>query len=160
VFHLAAWYQSVDPASAYVNLNAVADTQLSVGTSTIQVPTLNQIIALAGGAETTVAPRMRLSCPALRNKSLFQLSPLNNAAAGAVSPSDPHKVVDLRDTPLQMVTSEQLQMQLYSDPAAVQIQWALIWLADAPPTEIKGPAFTVRATGSTTLTPGAGPTSH
>lgn len=151
MFHLAAWYQSVDAAGVYVNLNVVPDTQITASGSQIQVPTPNQIVALAGGACNTTAPRMRLSAPSLRQKSLFQISPLNVAGAAPALPQTPHKIVDLRHNPLQMVVSEQMQAQLLADPAAAQVQWALAWLASGPIAPIEGPVFTVRATGTTTL---------
>jgi hypothetical protein len=155
MFHLAAWYESVDPAGAYDQLNAVPDQALTVSGVNVQVPALNKIVAMAGGAENTVAPRLRLAAPVLRTKSLFQIAPLSTASAGAVEPLSPHSIVDLRKTPLQMVTGEQLVMELLSNPAAAQIQWALAWLADGPIEQVTGDVFTVRATASATLTAGS-----
>lgn len=151
MFHLAAWYESVDAAGAYVNLAVVPDTQITASGSQIQVPTLNQIVALAGGACNTTAPRLRLSAPNLRLKSLFQIAPLNVAGAAPALPMSPHRLLDLRDNPLKMVTSEQMQAQLLANPAAAQVQWCLIWLADGPIAPVKGDVFTVRATGTATL---------
>jgi hypothetical protein len=154
MFHLAAWYESIDPAAAYNDLTAVADTQLTTGGDNIQIPTLDQIVALAGGAENAVAPRMRLVAPSLRQRSLYQIAPLNVATAGAVEPGSPPAVVDLRANPLKMEKSENVQCSLLSNPAAAQIQWGLMWLADGPVAPVQGNIFTARGTSATTLVAG------
>lgn len=46
-------------------------------------------------------------------------------------------------------------MELNSNPAAVQVQWGLAWLADKPVEVVKGQCFTVRATATTTLVAGS-----
>ncbi len=151
MFHVAAWSQSIDPGGVFTALNAVQDTQLTVVAKNIQVPSLSRIIALAAGIETTVAQQARLSAPSRRVKALQRIAPLQGNAAAASLPSDPHHVVDLRDTPLTMVAGEVMQLEINSDPAAVQIQWGLVWLADGPTAVVLGDEFTVRADGTTAL---------
>src|SRR5712691_7920082 len=151
MFHVAAWSQSIDPGGVFTALNAVQDTQLTVVAKNIQVPALARIIALAAGIETTVAQQARLSAPSRRVKALQRIAPLQGNAAAASLPSDPHKVVDLRDTPLTMVAGEVMQAEINSDPAAVQIQWLLAWLADGPTAPVLGDEFTIRADGTTAL---------
>lgn len=146
-----AWSQSVDPAGAFVQLNAVADQHVRVTGADIQCPALSQCVVLAGGAETTVAPIMRFSSPSQRRRTTTYLAPLNTGAAAAVEPASPAAVLDMRTTPIPLVIGEQLNAELNSNPAAAQIQWMVAWLADAPITPITGPMFTVRATGTTTL---------
>jgi len=151
MFHLAAWSQSIDPAGVFSALNAVADTQLTVAGKNIQVPVLARILALAAGVETTVAQQARLSAPSRRVKALQRVAPTQGNAAAASLPSDPHHVIDLRDTPLTMVAGEVMQFEINSDPAAVQIQWGLVWLADGPTAPVLGDEFTLRADGTTAL---------
>ncbi len=146
-----AWSQSVDPAGAFVQLNAVADQHVRVTGADIQCPALSQCVVLAGGAETAVAPIMRFSSPSQRRRTTTYLAPLNTGAAAAVEPASPAAVLDMRTTPIPLVIGEQLNAELNSNPAAAQIQWMVAWLADAPITPITGPMFTVRATGTTTL---------
>jgi len=155
MMHLAAYYQSVDPAAAYVDLATVADSQLTVNTPRIQVPTLNQVVLLAGGAENVVAPLMRLVAPSLTARWRHQVSPLNVATAAAVLPMSPARIVDLRDDPLVLVPSEQLTFQLNSNPAAAQIQWGLVWFADGKPAPVSGSISTARATVANALVAGA-----
>jgi hypothetical protein len=155
MFHTAAWWEDVDPAGLYNLLNAVPDTQITWALTNIQVPPLSHIVALAGGAENTAAPIMRLLAPSLRTRSLFQIAPLNAQAAAHVEPDTPPKVVDLRKTPLAMVVGENAQVELNSNPAAVQCQWCVAWFADGPINPIEGSIFTVRAVGATALVAGA-----
>lgn len=150
-----AWYQSVDPAGAVVQLNAVADQSVRVSGADIYCPPLTQCIALAGGAESTVAPYMRFASPSQRRRTTTYINPLNTAAAAAVKPVSPHAVADFRFNPIPLVSGEQLNMELSSNPAAAQIQWGVAWLADAPIKPVEGPIFTVRATGSATLVAGS-----
>ena len=54
MFHLAAFYQSVDPAGVFVSLAAPNDQAVTVETPNILVPTLNQLILAAAGVERSV----------------------------------------------------------------------------------------------------------
>src|SRR5713101_5710422 len=144
MFHVAAWSQSIDPAGVFTALNAVQDTQLTVVAKNIQVPSLSRIIALAAGIETTVAQQARLTAPSRRVKALQRIAPTQGNAAAASLPADPHRVIDLRDTPLKMVVGELMQAEIFSDPVAVQIQWLLAWLADGPIAPVLGDEFTLR----------------
>ena len=154
MFTTVAFYESVDQAAAYVALNAVADQHVRITGDDVQVPTFNRVIALAGGVETAAAHRARLVSPSLRERANFQITPLNGQAAAAVEPGSPQAVVDLRDSPLQLVTGEQLNFEAFANPAAAQVQWGIVWLADGPVEEFKGQVFTVRATSATALVAG------
>ncbi len=150
-FTLAAWSQSVDPAGAFVALTAVADQHLTVVAANIQVPTLNRVIAAAAGVETTAAQQARITAPSRRVLALQRIAPTQGNAAAASLPADPQHVMDLRASPLLMVTGEQANFEINSDPAVVQIQWGLVWFADGPIAPIAGPMFTIRATSATAL---------
>jgi hypothetical protein len=144
-FHIAAWQQAVDPAGAFVALNAVADPVLTVAGANIQVPSLNRIVALAAGVEQAVAQQARLSAPSRRVLALQRITPVQGNAAAASLPASPHRLIDLADTPLQMVTGEQASIEINSNPAAVQVQWGLAWFADDALKPTQGNYFTVRA---------------
>lgn len=149
-----AWYQSVDPAGATVQLNAVADQSVRVTGADIYCPPLSQCVALAGGADATVAPFMRFTSPSQRRRTSTYISPLNTGGAVAVEPGTPHALADFRFNPIPLVPGEQLNMELNSNPAAAQIQWGVAWLSEAPIEPIKGSSFTVRGTASATLVAG------
>lgn len=155
MFTTVAFYESIDPAAAWTQLAGVADPHVRVVGDDIQIPSLSQIVALAGGAENTVEPQMRLVTPSLREKSLYKLVPLNVAAAAGVEPTSHPRVIDLREIPLPLVPGEQLNAEVNSNPAAAQVQWMIAWLADGPIVPVKGSIFTVRCTGATTLVAGA-----
>lgn len=155
MFHLAAFYQSVDPAGVYVQLAAITDSQLTVNSPRIQVPVLNQVIVAAAGLENTVAPLARLVAPSLTAKWRNQLVPFNVGAGGAVIPNNPGRVVDMSDDPIQLVVSEQLTAEISSNPAAGQPQWVLVWFADGKPAPISGPISTAHATVANALVAGA-----
>ena len=150
-FHLAAFSQSVDPAGVFVTLNGVIDPVLTVVGANVQVPSLNKVIGLAAGLETTAAQQARLTAPSRRILALQRIAPTQGNAAAPSLPGDPHKFSDLLDSPLQMVTGEQANIEINSDPAAVQIQWGLVWFADDIVKPVTGNIFTIRATGATAL---------
>ena len=150
--HLAGWLEDIDPAGAFVNLAALVDQRLFTQGDDIRVPSLNMIILAAGGADAIVQPRLRLDSPTLDAIVRYEISPLNSQDAAAVEPDSPQKLDDLRMAPLLLGVDEILQVQLLSNPAAVQDQWALVWFADVAPQPVTGGRpFTVRMTGTTTL---------
>lgn len=153
-FHLAAWSQSVQQAGAFVAINAVTDAVLTIspasGTS-ILVPGLNKVIALAAGVETTAAQQARLTAPSRRILALQRIAPTQGNAAAASLPGNPHRLLWYGATPITMITGEAAQIELNATPAAPQIQWGLVWFTDGVVAPANGPAFTIRATGATAL---------
>ncbi len=151
-FTLAAWAQSVNPAGVFVSLNAVPDQILTItNVINVLVPPLNRVIAHAAGVETTAAQQARLTAPSRRVLVLQRVAPTQGNAAAASLPGDPHKVNDLRASPLPMVTGEATTFDVQSTPAAAQAQWGLVWFADGPIAPVAGNMFTARATGTTVL---------
>jgi len=151
MFTTIGFLESVDQAGAFNALTALADQHVRVSGDDIQVPTLNQVVAVSAGVENVAANRARLVSPSLRVRSNYLISPVNGATAGAVEPGSPHAVVDLRRSPLALAVGEQLNFETFANPAAAQIQWGLVWLADAPIAPVAGPMFSIRATSATAL---------
>jgi len=151
MYTTVGWLQSVDPAGVFVQLSALADQHVRVTGPDIQCPLLNQVLALSGGAESTVAPTMRFISPSQRRKTSTSLAPLNTASALAVEPASPVAMVDLRNNPIPLVVGEQLNAELLSNPAAAQVQWMFAFLGDVSPVAPAGQMFTVRATSATPL---------
>ncbi len=154
MFHTVAFYQSVDQAGVFTALNGVPDSQTRVSGSDIQVPTLNQVVAIAAMVETAAAHRARLVSPEIRKRGDFQISPLNGGAAGAVEPGSPQAIMDLRASPLILAGQEQLNAEVLADPVAAQIQSVVVWLADNPIALATGKIFTARATAVSALVAG------
>ena len=153
MFHTAGWAENIDSAGVFARLAALVDARLFTQGDDIRVPTrLPMIIIAAGGADGVVGPRMRLDSPTLDAQTRYEISPLNSQDAAGVEPDTPQKIDDLRRTPVQLGIDEILNVELNNNPGAVQDQWALVWFADAVPTPVTaGRQFTVRATGTTTI---------
>jgi len=151
-FHLGAFIGDIDSAGTFTALPAAADDRLFTQGNDLRVPPLNQVVALAGGADGVVAPRIRLTSPTLTGKTRYEIAPLNSQDAANVVADTPPKLVDLRQTPLVLGLDEILQADLNNNPAVIREQWALVWFADGPITPVSSQnMFTVRATGATTL---------
>ncbi len=146
MLHMAAFYESVDPAGAYNALTPVPDSRLQLSGDDLRVPTLSKVYVVAAGVETAAANRARLNAPSLRTRGLFQVQPLNGAAAGAVEPASPAAAIDLRARPLELMRGENCNFEVLSDPVAAQIQWGLVLFGDAIEPIPDGQIFTVRAT--------------
>lgn len=156
MFTTVAFYENIDPAGAFAPIAGVADQHVRVVGDDIQVPNqMNKIILAAGMIENTVAPRARLTAPSLRRLVLPMLAPLNVAGAGAVEPNSPQRIIDRRLSPLELESGEQLNAEIFSNPAAAQDQSVVAWLGDGVIQPVTGKIFTVRATGATTLVAGA-----
>lgn len=154
-FTTVAFFEASIPGATFAPIAAVADQHVRVVGDDIQVPTLNQIVAIAGGiSAATAIHQLRISAPSLRERGLYQVAPLNVAATD-VEPASPHAIIDLRDNPLVLVNGEQMNADAIGDPAAVQEQWCVVWLADGPIVPVKGNVFTIRVTGATALGIGA-----
>lgn len=151
MFTTAAFHENVDPGGVFNALTAVPDSHITTAGDDLRVPSLNQLIAVAAGIETTAESFARLTAPSLRIRGLLQIEPYNSGAAGAVEPGSPHRVYDLRRNPLVLVPGENLNAETDSNPAAAQDQWAVVWLADGPVEPVRGAIFTVRATSAQNL---------
>lgn len=154
--HLAGFSESLDPAAAFVRVAALADQRLFISGDDLRVPSLNRVIWLAGGAESTVAPRIRLTSPTLIARGRPEISPLNLGSAAAIEPGSPQAVMDIRENPFTLAVDEILNCDLSSNPAAAQIQWALMCFADSVPTPLAGAeVYSSRWTSGTTVTANA-----
>jgi hypothetical protein len=156
MIHLAGFLESLDPAAAFVNIAALQDDRLFTNGDNLRVPALNRVIMAAGGAENTVAPRIRLTSPTLDEFTRWEITPLNVASAAGVEPGSPQAIQKMIENPVGLGIDENLRAELLSNPGAAQIQWALLWFSDGPPTPVVNQRmFTVRGTGATTVAVGA-----
>lgn len=154
--HLAAYWQSVDPAGAFVDIPAIADQRLQTNVNNIRVPALNNIGFLAAGYEGVTAPRGRIYSPSIEQFARYEIAPGNTVNAAGVVPESPPKFVDLRRNPIPLDVDENLRFELLSNPAAVQAQWLLVWFCDGPIAPVEANAvYSVRFTSATALVAGA-----
>jgi hypothetical protein len=151
MFTIVAFAQSVDSAGVADPILAVLDQHIRVNGDDIFIPDLNQIVAAMAGVETTTESFARLVSPSLRGLGRLQIEPYNTAGAAAVEPASPPLVYDIAENPLALTPQEALNFEINSNPAAAQIQWCVVWLADGPIVPVTGKIFSVIATGATAL---------
>ena len=151
-FHLGGFLEDQDPAGAFVGMAALADDRLFTQGDNLRVPSLNQVIMAAAGADTATASRVRLDSPTLDQLTRVEIAPLNGAA-GDVEPGTPPAIMKMLNNPLMLGVDELLTCDILSNPAAAASMWALLWFADGSPSPVTGQRiFTVRGTGATTVT--------
>lgn len=152
-FHLGGFLEDQDPAGAFVGMAALADDRLFTQGDNLRVPSLNQIIMAAGGAENVTVPRIRLDSPTLDQLTRWEIAPLNVVTAADVEPGSPFAIQKMLQNPVVLGVDELLTCDILSNPAAATSQWALLWFSDGPPQPVTGQRiFTVRALGTTTVT--------
>ncbi len=151
VFHLGGFEEDLDSAGVFANVAALADDRLFTQGDDLRVPELNRVIFMAAGAESTVAPRVRLTSPTLDAGVRPEIVPLNIGTAD-IEPASPHAIMDMRENPLSLGVDEILQAEINNNPGTIIRQWVLLAFADGPVQPISGQEIlTVRAVGATTL---------
>lgn len=157
-FHLAAFWENIDPAGALANVAAALGEQvLFINGDDIRVPDdLTQVIAAAACVGQTTTVGARVSSPSLRRFVNFDISPINGGGDGDVEPSSPHAIMDLRANPIQLDPGESLNAEIDSNQTDADDQSVLVWLADGPIQPVAGsPVHTVRCTAAITAVAGA-----
>ena len=150
--HLGGFLEDQDPAGAFVNIAALQDDLLFTEGDNLRVPSLNRVLAVAGGADNAATARIRLSSPTLDAETRPEITPLNQAT-GDVEPGSPQAVMSFMDNPLTLGVDEQLKANILSNPSAAASQWALLWFSDGAVQPVTAQNMqTVRGTGSTTVT--------
>lgn len=135
--HLAGYLASIDSAGVFAAVTPLADPMLFINGNNIRVPAdVSRIIMAAGGADGVVIPRWRLTSPTLIARGRPEVKPLNVQNAAAVVPGSPVSLQDMRSNPLSLAPDELLFAELNNNPAAAQVQWLLIWLADEVPAPV------------------------
>jgi hypothetical protein len=142
--HLQAFYESVDQALNNITPLLTTDGERLLRTAgdntQVDARIPNVIMAYVGAANAEVA---RLRSPTLDARAIPYLNPLS----ATVEPGIPPAIVDLRESPIRLGPSEDMQLQVENDGAAgAQDVVGLLWWADAPPGPVRGEWLTVRAT--------------
>jgi len=148
---LCAWYESVDAAGTWSDLNAVPDPHLTVTGDDIYVPELNKIIAMAVLLDLTVAAQARMSSPSLLEDGFQEY--LDQVASGLTFGTPP-EIHDRSANPLELAIGEAMKFQVNDNPGAAIGHYGLAWLGDGPVSPVSGRIRTVRATGAASLSAG------
>ena len=153
MFHLAAFWENIDPAGALANVAAALGEQvLFINGDDIRVPDdLTQVVAAAAVVGQTTTVGARVSSPSLRRFVNLDISPLNDGTDGDCLPTSPHAVQDLRGNPIQLDPGESLNAEIDSNQTDADDQSVIVWIADGPIQPVAGvPVHTVRCTGAIT----------
>lgn len=152
IMHLAAWYESIDPANALVAINAVRDDTLLTNDTDVRVPRdLTNIIAAAALGNDASLARAQLQSPSLRSLANIDLEPL---IAALVFGSPPEGIWHPAN-PIVVVPDEALNLAFQSDPAAAAVHQGFVVMSDGPAQPVNGDMFTVRATSAIALVAGS-----
>lgn len=153
MYHLAAYYESVDPSGAYANIAAVQDQALRAQGDDIVVPdAIPNIIGEVALTAANVLTAARLQSPALRRIHDLDMEPLVNAVVFG----NPPEAMFHPMNPVPIDPDEALQLQINSTPAAgAEAHYGLVWLSDGPHQPVNGQIYQARFTASITLSAGA-----
>ena len=145
--HLGAFYESIDPAAALVNLAAVADDQLTTTGDDLRVPNdLPFLIGESALLEATAPLQAQVSSPSLRRVANIDIEPFGTGLAF----SDLHSVAYHPMMAVPLVGDESLNFKINSNPGAATSQYGLVWLGDGVQQPVTGEIVTVRITAAVT----------
>ena len=147
-FTLVGFSASQDTSGVLTTTAALADPHIRVSGNDVSVPSdLSNIAAVyAIGATMT---RAAIVSPSIRRRYPFEVFPVDAAA----TPTDPFHFHDSPQSTIALDVDESLNFQFAESGAGAQRGSGFVWLSDGPINPITtGEMFTIRATGSTTLT--------
>lgn len=151
MFHLAAYYQSVDLGAVLTAISAVPDQALFTSSNDIRVPKeLANIIGAAAATASTTVTAAQLQSPSLRSLVNHDLEPV----VGAVTFGSPPEGIYFPQSPIALVPDEALNFYFNTDNAGAAAHYGLVMLADGPQQEVSAEIFTVRATAAASLSAG------
>lgn len=152
-FHLAGWYQSVDPGGVGVEIDALADARLFTQGKYVRVPSLNQVAFVAASISATSPGGAEMKSPTLDRYAPYPIVPVNLAGAGL--PNSPLPYDDLRMGPLVLGVDELVSAEVSSNPSSAEPHWCLVAFSDGAAQQIS-PAQTFSVSGKCTGSVSAG----
>jgi hypothetical protein len=151
MFHLAAWYESKDPAGVLTPIAAVVDQSVFTSGNDIRVPTqMPNIVGQAALAADASAAAAQIQSPSLRAMVNLDIEPL---VAAAVFGSPPEGLFHPL-SPISVAADEPVNFALNSDPSGAVDHYGLVWFGDGPQQPVPGNIFSVAATSAVTLSAG------
>jgi hypothetical protein len=151
MFELQCFTSSIANTAADQQINILQDGRFLYSSNGLVIPSKyrNLLVTWAFGTNLTIA---KLKPAAYRPYGDYSIMPIMNAAAAGdqVSP-----VVFLNGNPLILDVGDFLPAYGQQGSAGAQQAYVFCILGEAVPQQYKGPVYTVRGTGSTTLTANA-----
>ena len=151
MFHLAAWYENIDPGGVLTPIAAIVDQSVFTSDDVIRVPVqMPNIVGQAGlGADASMVAA-QVQSPSLRAMVNLDIEPV---VAAAVFGSPP-EVLFHPLSPVSVVPDEPVTFAVESDPASSVVHYGMVWFGDGPQQPVPGNIFSVRATSAVTLAAG------
>ncbi len=151
MFHLAAWYESIDPGGVLTPIAAVVDQSVFTVDDVIRVPSaMPNIVGQAALANDASASGAQIQSPSLRAMVNLDIEPIVAAAVFG----EPPEGLFHPSSPITVVADEPVTFAINSDPAAAADHYGLAWFGDGPQQPLPGNIFSVRATSALTLSAG------
>ncbi len=151
MFHIGAFFQSVNPANAFQAIAAVGDPALTIAGNDLRVPPgLTNLIGETALINDASLVRAQLQSPSLRGIFNRDIEPV---IQGKVLPGNQPYVMHA-DSPIVLQPNESLNLFAQSNPAGAVIHAGLVWLADGARKEVNGNIFTIRWTAAAALAAG------
>jgi hypothetical protein len=151
MFHLLAYYQSVNPAGVLTNIAPVPDQAIRSTATGFTIPAdVANLVAEAALTAATGPVYAQVQSPSLRQLTNQDVLPV---IAGVTFGSLP-PIQDHFERPRALKGSEELDFAIQATGGAAAACYGLCWLADAPMREVTGNVFSVRATGAAALAAG------
>lgn len=150
-FHLVGYSGSVATGSALLKLPALTDLFSNIQNNNLVVDSkVNQLMAaFAYGPNCS---RAQLQEPVLQVPGYPDIRRIGQSVpTDAIKPA----VEELLDSPFGLKPTEQLSFYTINAGGSAEQEYGLVWLADQVPQPTKGKIFTLKLTGSTTLTANA-----
>lgn len=153
MFTLVAHYETIDAAGVFANLTrAPGEVHIGGVGDDIQVPSLNQLLAVAAGVGSGGTGFARVDAPSFMGGVSLRIAPINGNADGDAEPNSPPAILDLRRTPIVLQPGEDLRALVDSNPTNPQANWVIYLLGDGPVTPLTGvQPFTIRMTATAAL---------
>jgi hypothetical protein len=152
MFHLAAWYESKDPAGALVTIDAVREEMIFTNGDDLRVPTgLTNIIGATALENHANGVRAQVQSPSLRAIANLDVEPI---VLAAVYGSPPEGVYH-PEAPIPITADEALNFAVQNTPGGAVAHYGGVWLADGPQQPVTGNIFSMRAVGAITQVAGA-----
>lgn len=152
MFHLAAWYQSIDPSGAYAAIDAIQDAAINTNGDNIRVSAA--LPNIAGASVLTAANVLtaaQLRSPSLRLLNNLFIRPLVNA----VTYDDPPQPMMFPRNPRSVQPAEDVQCWIDSTPnSGAEAHYGLVWFSSGAIAQQNGAMFTVGASSGVSLAAG------
>ena len=152
MLQLSCYFESVDQGGAAADIAAVPDEALFTSGDIIRVPAevANICGAVALSAASTVTSA-QVQTPSLRTKANLDIEPFVNA----VTFGSPPEITYFPNNPQPLMANESMTFNTNTDHGSATAIYGLVWLCDGSLSPVNGDIFSVRATGSASLSAGA-----